>query len=85
MSKLNYFLLVEILLILIISFIRFKNLKMFFSQFYSFLFSGYYVFNKKLWDKHFSKSFDFGVYILIIIFFSIINILVFKYLILEKV
>ena len=81
MSKVGYFFLIETALIIVIAFIRFKNLKDFFNTLYSFLFGTYYIFFKKLWDQHFDKSFRFTIFLLISAFFTGINILVFKYIV----
>jgi hypothetical protein len=77
MSKVGYFLLVETLLTVIIAAIIFKSFKTFFECFYSFLFSDYYVFWKKLWDKHFNRSIRFVGFILIVGIFTFINILIY--------
>lgn len=81
MGKTGYFLLVETLMTIIIAVIMFKSFKTFFECFYSFIFSGYYVFWKTLWDKHFDRSMRFTGFIFMVGIFSAINILVFKRLI----
>lgn len=81
MNKTNYFILTEVILIVIISVIRFKSFKMFLNGLFSFVFRWAYVFSKRQWNEHFERSFNFTIYLLIVFFFTIINILVFKYLI----
>jgi hypothetical protein len=81
MSKATYFLLAEALVIILIAAIKFKSFKSFYECFFSFLFSGYYVFWKRLWNEHFNRSMQFVVFLFISGIFTVINILVFKYLI----
>jgi hypothetical protein len=81
MNKSNVFILIEILIIIGTAIAVFRGVKSFFQSVYSTVFRSYYLWSKKLWDKHFERSFKFETFLLISALLTGINILVFKYLI----
>jgi hypothetical protein len=55
----------------------FKGVKDFFRCSYSFLFSGYYIFFKELWEMHFMRSTRFAIFGLLIWGVTYLNAIIF--------
>jgi len=81
MSKTNIFIAIETALIIASAIVIFKKFRYFFQCLFSFLFSGYYVFWKKLRDEHFDRSMKFTFYLIIVFVLSVINLVIFRYFI----
>ncbi len=79
MDKIYLFLLVVFVIAIAAAIIMFKSFKKFFQCLYSFIFSGYYVFKKDLWNKHFHRSMRFTGYILIVGALSILAYFLVRY------
>lgn len=79
MTKTYIFLVSVLIIIIIAAIVLFKNFKTFFACLFSFLFSGYYVFWKDLWDKHYRKSLEFTGYLLIVGILSTVAFIIIKY------
>jgi len=80
MSRINTFLLIELVIVLTSAVVIFKSFKIFFQSAYSAAFRGYYLFSKKLWNKHFDRSMKFEFFLLVSMVLTGINILLFRYI-----
>ncbi len=81
MQCLSKFIIVECIIVVGSAIVVFKSLKVFANSFFSFLFSGYYVFWNDLWEKHFSRSMKFILFILLAGIATVINFLIFDHFI----
>jgi len=82
MTELEVFLLVEFAIILIVGRLCFKNFKTLRKAIYWTIFPNFVsIWSKKLWDKDFNNSWPLSVFILVFFIASLLNFLVFKYLI----
>jgi hypothetical protein len=79
MDKIDFFLIIQIIIVVVVAAIRFKSAKLFFQCLFSF-FYGHFFWGKE-WSRQFEKSTQFIYYIIIVGLFTVINIIVFKYLI----
>jgi hypothetical protein len=77
MSSVVIFFILEAIILIVVALLLFKSMKEFTNCFYSFLFSGWYVFWKKLWDTHFNRAMKFTGYIAIVLVASWINKVIF--------
>ena len=77
MSNLALFMIIEIIVLTVPAFFIFKSVDEYFGCLFSFLFSGYFVFWKKLWDMHFNRSMKFTGYLAIVLIASWTSIKIF--------
>ena len=82
MTKIEVFLLVELVMGLIVGRLCFKNFKTLRKAIYWTIFPNIVsVWSTKLWDKDFNNSWPLTVFMFVFCIVSLLNILVFKYLI----
>ena len=82
MTKIEVFLLVELAIVLIVGRLCFKNFKTLLKAIYWTVFPNIVsVWSKKLWDKDFNNSWPLTVFVFVFSIASLLNFLVFKYLI----
>ena len=82
MTKLEVFLLVELAIVLIVGRLCFKNFKTLRKAIYWTIFPNIVsVWSKKMWDKDFNNSWPLTVFMFVFSIASLLNFLVFKYLI----
>ena len=73
MTDLALFFTIEIIVLIVPAFFIFKSVGEYFGCFLSFMFSGYFVFWRKLWEIHFNRSWKFTGYVAIVLIVSWIN------------
>jgi hypothetical protein len=82
MTKVEVFLLVELAIVLIVARLCFKNFRTLRKAIYWTIFPNIVsMWSKKLWEKDFNNSWPLTVFIVVFSIASLLNILVFKYLI----
>jgi len=82
MTKLETFLLVELVIVFIVGKLCFKDFGTLRKALYWTMFPNFIsIWSRKLWDKDFNNSWPMTVFIAIFFIASLLNFLVFKYLI----
>jgi len=81
MNKSYIFLTVEFIIIFAAAIVIFRGFKIFFQSLYSAFFRGYYFWSKRLWVKHFEKSIRFEFFLLVAGLLTVINILIFRFIV----
>jgi len=81
MSRINSFLLFELVVVLGSAIAVFKNFKTFLQCFYSSTITSWFGWSKKLWNENVGKSMKFEFFLLIVGLLTGINILIFRYIV----